>query len=235
MSAPVALVGSGEFLPVMRPVDEYLLEGRPKRAVFLPTASGLEGSERINYWLELGAAHYAALGVEGVPLPVITREDAMREDLASEIAGAGLVYLSGGSPAYLSATLRDTPVWEAILAAYAEGAALAGCSAGACALSAYAGGFRDPSRLGEPGLRVIPHLAVIPHFDRFLARDPNLVTQILDRTDGLELVGVEERTALVGGPEEFTVQGEQKVWVLHRDGTRTGYGPGEDVSFPLPA
>ena len=40
---PIALVGSGEFLPVMEDVDRGLLAGRPPRAAFLPTAAGEEG------------------------------------------------------------------------------------------------------------------------------------------------------------------------------------------------
>ncbi|HLX88221.1 MAG TPA: hypothetical protein VKR22_07185, partial [Acidimicrobiales bacterium] len=47
---PVALAGSGEFLPVMEPVDRALLAGRPQRAAFLPTAAALEGDERTAYW-----------------------------------------------------------------------------------------------------------------------------------------------------------------------------------------
>ena len=72
----VALAGSGEFLPVMEPVDRSLLQGRPQRAAFLPTAAALEGDERTAYWLDLGTRHYAGMGVEPVPVPVRTRDDA---------------------------------------------------------------------------------------------------------------------------------------------------------------
>lgn len=37
-AGPVALVGSGEFTPAMAAVDGLLLEGGPRRVVFLPTA-----------------------------------------------------------------------------------------------------------------------------------------------------------------------------------------------------
>ena len=132
---PVALVGSGEYLDAMVEVDRALLAERAPRAVFLPTASAEEGEDTVRYWLELGGRHFERLGVEPVPLAVLTREDASREELAALVAGAGLVYLSGGNPGYLASTLRGTVVWAAILAAWHAGAALAGCSAGACALS----------------------------------------------------------------------------------------------------
>ena len=102
---PVALVGSGEFLAVMEPVDAGLLEGRPRRAVVLPTAAAREGDARMSYWLELGRTHYEAMGVEPVLLDVRTREDAEDPATAARIEGVGLVYLSGGDPHHLSETL----------------------------------------------------------------------------------------------------------------------------------
>ena len=49
----LALVGSGEFLPVMAAVDAALLRGRAPRAVFLPTAAALDGAARVQYWIDL--------------------------------------------------------------------------------------------------------------------------------------------------------------------------------------
>ena len=65
---------------------------------------------------------------------VKNREQADDETIAAQVAGAGLIYLSGGDPQVLAATLRDTALWRAIVAAWQNGAALAGCSAGAMAL-----------------------------------------------------------------------------------------------------
>jgi cyanophycinase len=49
---------------------------------------------------------------------------------------------------------------------------------------------------------------------------PDLLARPLFRTPpGVTLVGVDEETALVGGPEVFTVTGHQWVWVLG-DGKR---------------
>src|SRR5256885_12047160 len=113
---PTALVGSGEFLPAMEAIDAGLLAGRPARAVFLPTAAGPEGPERVAYWLRLGADHYRRLGVEPVPLAVVDRRDADDPTLAAEVAGAGPVYLSGGDPGYLADAPPPTPGLHATLA-----------------------------------------------------------------------------------------------------------------------
>jgi cyanophycinase-like exopeptidase len=234
MHGPVALVGSGEFLEVMRPVDQRLLERRPQRAVFLPTAAAEEGDERVAYWLDLGTRHFASMGVEPVPLAVLDRADAQRQDLADLVAGAGLVYLSGGNPGYLADTLRSTAVWQAIVDAWQAGSALAGCSAGACALGAVSDDFRRPGRFSGLGLGVVPHVAAIPHFDRFDSLAPDLAGSLVAAApDGVTVVGVDEDTALVGGLEQWRVEGRQAVWTIGRTGSRTRYGPDQTVHLPL--
>src|SRR5580698_885249 len=172
---PVALVGSGEFLDVMVPVDAGLLAGRPARAAFLPTAASLEGEARVAWWLELGRRHYEGMGVEAVPVPVLTRADADDPGLAGLLDGVGLIYLSGGDPHHLAATLRGSLVWAALVRQWRRGAALAGCSAGAMALSAGAppelgpgGSHRSVPEEADAegaGLGLVGRLAVIPHFD----------------------------------------------------------------------
>ena len=233
MPGPLALVGSGEYLPVMAPIDRRLLEGRAPRVAMLPTAAGAEAEERIEYWNELGRSHFRSLGVEAVAVPVLERKDAFSKEFAATVEGAGLIYLSGGSPSYLAETLRDSLVFDRIVQAWMAGAALAGCSAGACALTAVAGGFRHPRQMGLPGLGLIDHLAVIPHFDRFDRRSAVLVSQVLEETpENCTLVGIDERTALVANEEAFEVMGEQSVWWIDRDGTRHAFSPGTRLVFP---
>ncbi|MGB8652464.1 MAG: Type 1 glutamine amidotransferase-like domain-containing protein [Mycobacteriales bacterium] len=229
MSGPVALVGSGEYLTVMTETEGLLLQGRPPRYVQLPTAAAPEGDESLARWVALGRQQAARLGVEAVPLVVRDRDDADNEDLASLVDGAGLVYLSGGNPPYLAATLRGTRVWEAIRRAWEGGAALAGCSAGAMALTSWVPDIRQPLAEPQPGLGVVGHLQVIPHFDRFVEWMPDLVGHYLGRLpDGVTLLGVDEDTALVGTDGTWTVHGRQSVWVLTHEG-RTRYGAGDVV------
>jgi len=230
---PIALVGSGEFLPAMEAVDAALLSGRAPRAVFLPTASAPEGPERIDYWLRLGTEHYARLGAEPVPLAVLDRRDADDPSNAAAVAGAGLVYLSGGNPGYLADTLRSTAVLEAILTAWRAGAALAGCSAGACALTAVA----DDTRTGatRPGLAVVPDLVVLPHFDRIEQWHQGIVNR---RAAGLTprqiLVGIDEDTALISGDDGWRVEGRQRVWTVDPEGRRTPHAAGAVLALPTP-
>jgi cyanophycinase-like exopeptidase len=216
---PLALVGSGEYLPQMADIEAGLLAGRPSRFVQLATAAVPDGPSVVERWQRLGAAQAERLGVEPVVLPVNDREDADDPALAAQVAGAGLVYLSGGHPGYLADTLRGSAVWAAIVAAWQDGAALAGCSAGAMALTAWVPSLRHPRPGGTEGLGLLPHLRVIPHFDTFAARAPDLVTRFLVPHDpSVTVLGVDEETALVGGPRDWVVRGRRSAWRLTRDG-----------------
>jgi hypothetical protein len=75
--------------------------------------------------------------------------------------------------------------------------------------------IRRLGRGGRAGLGVLPHLRVIPHFDAFARRVPDLVLRpLLHADNGVAVVGIDEDTALVGGPEQWTVRGRQSVWLL---------------------
>jgi cyanophycinase len=214
----------------MEAVDAALLAGRPVRAVFLPTAAGPEGPATVDHWLRLGADHYRRLGAEPVPLAVLDRGDANDVAFAAQVSGAGLVYLSGGNPGYLADTLRDSIVLEAILAAWRAGAALAGCSAGACALTAVA----DDTRTGavRPGLGVVPGLVVLPHFDQIERWSPGVVARrVSGLAAGQVLVGIDEETALVSQDGGWRVEGRSRVWIVDADGRRTGHAAGVVLSL----
>jgi cyanophycinase len=243
---PVALVGSGEYLPVLADVERRLLAGRPPRYVQLATAAAPEGPAVLARWHTLGARAAERLGVEQVVVPVTDRDGALDDVNARLIEGAGLVYLSGGNPSFLTETLRDTPVWAAIVAAWRAGAALAGCSAGAMALSASLPDIRRPWRPALPGLGVVPMVEVLPHFDAFAARMPDLVLRrVAGAPPGVRIVGVDEDTALVGGLDgwqgeaagpgsRWQVHGRRSAWLLDRDG-RHEVPSGSSVVLERPA
>ena len=57
MNGLIALVGSGEYLPVMEDIDRYLLASvnlKTPQVVCIPTAAGQEGDESVNRWLRWG-------------------------------------------------------------------------------------------------------------------------------------------------------------------------------------
>ena len=212
-SGTLALVGSGEYLPVMADLERSLIQSGPSlRYVQLATAAGQESVERLRYWERIGKEQADRIGAQQVFLPIFTREDAMRIDLAEKTQGAGLIYLSGGDPHYLAQTLIGTPVWEAIIASWKSGTSLAGCSAGAMAFGPDIPHFRKMKESGETGLGLLPHIRVVPHYNKFFKWIPDSAAQLfLKAPEGVRIVGIDEGTALVTN--------NLKVWSIYGDGS----------------
>ncbi len=220
----LALVGSGEYLPAMEPVDRELIRrlAEPPRVVCLPTAAGQEGPERIGYWSRLGVEHFTRLGAEVLALPVIDQASAHDGELARAVAGANFVYLSGGKPSYLYQTLAGSPVWAAIESVLARGGLLAGCSAGAMIMGEKILGFRF-LKLG-PGFNYLPGTVIMPHFDEISQSLRTLIHTLIgpSRT----LVGIEGNTALVVSDARLEVLGRGGITVWNRsDPSRYEQGP----------
>lgn len=234
MPGPLALVGSGEYLVAMLEVERALLAGRPPVYVQVPTAAAPEGEASLQSWVALGRAQAARLGVEARPVVARDRAEADDPALAALVEGAGLVYLSGGSPPFLADALRGTALWAAVEGAWRGGAALAGCSAGAIALTSWVPDLRHPLDPPRHGLGLAPRLRVIPHFDRFLGWVPDLVDRFLLRApDGVAVVGVDEDTALVWDDGAWTARGRQAVWLVTHEG-REPFRDGEVLDLPAP-
>ncbi len=229
---PIALVGSGEYLSQMRDIEGSLLEGRAPKYVQLATASVPDGPEVVERWHQLGRAQAAALGVEAVIVPVETVADANNPTFVEMISGAGLIYLSGGNPGFLADTLRGSAIWDAIVTQWRGGAALAGCSAGAMAMTSWIPSIRHPREGGTEGLGLLKHVRVIPHFDRFGARIPDIVTRfLLPNESNIAVIGIDEDTAITGGLENWAVVGEQSAWLLTHEG-REQFRPGSFITTP---
>ena len=225
----VVLVGAGEFLPGMDPVDRRLLAqlDGPARVAVVPTASVPDGPGVPERWARQGVEHFTRLGGAAEAVLLTNREDAHRPDLVAALARANWVYFSGGKPRYLRETLEGTPAWQAITGVHAAGGIVAGCSAGAMVL---AGEMVDgPGWVGtRPGLGLVPGILVIPHFDELVGRVSGLVSRLhRDAT----VVGIDGMTALVGRRGVDHVWGRGGVTLITREG-QTRYTEGQIVALP---
>ena len=218
----MALVGSGEFLPEMSDLESLLIQdgvrnGKVPRFIQIPTAAGKESPDRIKYWKELGRAQGERLGIEVEFLEILNRQDAQDRELAELIADSALIYLSGGDPHHLADSLAGTPIFDAIYQGWASGSSLAGCSAGAMALSTQIPNFRFSKKSPTPGFNLLPKIRVIPHFDRFFRWIPESAAKVLmSAPDETILIGIDELTALVNRSEEsdWQVIGSGLVHIL---------------------
>lgn len=220
MPGPLALVGSGEFLPAMAEFDAGLLAatGRPRpRVAILPTASWPDGPEVFDGWVTLGVDHFTGLGAEVEPVRVRDRDDAEDAAHAQAIGEADLIYLSGGWPRYLSSVLRGSGVGTALREAHERGAVLAGCSAGAMILAARHWDLRRrgllwPARWCD-GLGFVPGATVVPHYDAW--PEPFSALLVLQSPRGGAVLGLDEETAVVGRDGSWQVHGRSRVTVWH--------------------
>lgn len=236
MRGPVALVGAGEFLDPMAEFDRGLLAatGRQRpRVVILPTASANDGEAVFQGWGERGVAHFSSLGAEVEP--VLVRNAAEGHDPAAlqAIGEADLVYLSGGDPRHLLEVCKSSPMGDALLAANARGAVLAGCSAGAMALVGRSMNFWSLPKIPmpmpfpmrwQPALGAVEGIVVLPHYNEF--PEPLSAVIALQAPKGGAVLGIDADTAAVGRNGAWQVYGTGRVTVW-RGRRRERYRRGE--------
>ncbi|MCA1707274.1 MAG: Type 1 glutamine amidotransferase-like domain-containing protein [Actinobacteria bacterium] len=231
------LLGSGEFDPWAEEVDRWLLDqatSGSRRVLIAPTASAPEGDEVFNKWGSKGLEHYRRLGFEAQVLPLKTRDDAMRQDIADELGDAGLVFFSGGNPRYLADTLRDTTFWRELMEAMARGTAYGGCSGGVQHLGDHAldsqHASMDDSVYG-PGLGLFPGVEFAVHWDALDRYVPGLQSFIRSEiAAGAVHAFIDENTAMAGDGHEWTVMGKGAVTV-GRDEAERAYHAGESFTW----
>ena len=229
MNGTLALVGSGEYLPPMEPVDRLLLSrvsGEP-RVVCLPTAAGTEGEKSIAHWSTLGVEHFTRLGARAEAVEVIDRASANDESLAARIRAANFVYLSGGKPDYLFKTLNGSAAWAAINGVLENGGVVAGCSAGAMIFGQQIPSFPTLWPF-QSGFNFLPGVIIMPHFDEF--GESAFVSLLKTMIGKTTLLGIDGDTALVRRDGRYEVAGTGGVTVWGRKG-RVRYSAGEPVSW----
>jgi cyanophycinase len=194
VTGPLALVGGGEWTDGCE-FDRLLLEqSGADEVVLIPAAAAYEHPDRLT---DAATAWFDKLGVGVRTLPVLARPDALDAANVDAVRSARFVYLAGESPMHLRSVLMHSPLWEALLQARTDGAAVAGSSAGAMVLC-------DP--MVDPrggaftvGLAMVQQLAVIPHHDTWSAEKAHRTLQLAPA--GLAVAGIDQRTALVRDAE----------------------------------
>ncbi len=237
MNGLIALLGSGEYLPVMDDVDRYLLancgaDGRKPRVVCLPTAAGQEGEKSVSRWSKMGMEHFTRLGANVQALPVIDAKSANDPNYAAVVENADIIYFSGGNPSYLYQTMKDSLVWQSAQKAWTRGAVYAGCSAGAMILGTEMPDVRAAGIRSTIAFGILPISSLLPHFNAMpLFGKPLIATLRRRLREGEIMIGVDEDTAIVGRRnEDWTVMGKSAAHRFTKDESRT-YAAGEKFTL----
>ncbi len=212
---PLALIGGAEWTDGCT-FDAELWEASGRAdVVVLPTAAAYEHPQRA---VDAAVKWFGRLGANARGLMVLSRRDAEDPVLVREAGEARFLYLSGGSPLHLRSVLKDSPLWDALTAAWSSGAVIAASSAGAMVLC-------DP--MVDPrggaltlGLGLVGQLAVLPHYDTWSEEKAHRTVQLA--TGHLRIAAIDERTALIREPDggwRSTGAGGVTVYV---DGLPTG-------------
>jgi cyanophycinase len=208
MRGHLALVGGGEFAEGCT-FDAGLLEASGASEVLVvPTAAAYEHPQRL---VERAIGWFDRLGVPARGLDLLARPDASDPAVVEALASSRFTYLVGGSPLHLRAVIKDSPAWDALVAAWEGGGVLAGSSAGAMVLC-------DP--MVDPrggaftlGLGLLPGMAVIPAHDHWSEDAAHRTRKMSPAT--LVLAGIDERTALIRDPDgSWRTEGAGEVVVF---------------------
>src|SRR5665213_3522878 len=194
----LALVGGSEWTEGCT-FDAALLDASGgKDVLVLPTAAAYQHPERV---VLAAAEWFEPLGGQVEGLMVLDRASANDPGMAAVARAARFLYIAGGSPLHLKSVLKGSATFEAIREAWAKGAVVAGSAAGAMVLT-------DP--MVDPrggaltvGLGLVDQLAVVPHYGdgRNDAHGQKLERTVALAPDGLPVVGLPERTALLRDPD----------------------------------
>ena len=216
----LVLIGGGEKPALVMKKFVELSGGPSAPIVVVPTAS--EDPDIAPYYTKLFREEHGVKDV--VVLPIKTREDAGRADLAAAAARAKGIFFAGGDQVRITKALLDTPVGRAIEAAFRGGAAVGGTSAGtACQSALMITGEGDFKAIRASvvelsrGLGFFRGVVVDQHF---VARQRlnRLLTVVLEHPD-LVGVGIDEDTAAWVKPDgTFEVLGDRSVVVVDAKG-----------------
>jgi cyanophycinase len=222
------LNGGDEFKPGNEEQDRLLVaSARQAPAYVVPTAAARQGpADAVDH----ARTWFGSLGLAVEELPVLKPADAKSKELAELARAGGFFYLVGGDPGLVAQVLRASRVWDAIAAAWLDGAALAGSSAGAMALCEHTlirAAWPDrTNRRPTDALGLVPGTAVLPHFDTFGHRWIESARRELGE---VTLLGIDERSAAVWSDGSWRAAGPGAVTVIQGDG-RDEYKSGAKIA-----
>ena len=231
MTGLLALLGGQEHTEGCQPIDRRLLaearRDKPSVTVVLaattPRRRAFKINEALTYWGGLGVAVQFALagGPDETPRAL------------NALADPDLVVLTGGHPWLLHARLDTSPVRRRILELWRRGVPVSGSSAGAIALCEWRQCLRPPHPLRlVRAFGFVAGTAAAPHYDRYGLN--RWVAQVSRRHPRLQILGLTDRTALVGRDGHYAVYGQRAITIVQGPSV-AAFAPGASVEVDLAA
>jgi cyanophycinase len=188
---------------------------------------------------------FRKLGAPDVVNCVLSREQALAEDSARVLDGAGGVFFSGGDQSRQMAVLLHTPIHRRLLALYESGCVLGGTSAGAAVMSEVmiTGDERRKAEEGREfstieadnivtteGLGFLKAAVIDQHF--VARRRLNRLISLIAEKPALLGIGIDESTAIIVEPGRvFEVIGASNVIVLDASRAKVSAAPDRRLGF----
>ncbi len=197
--------------------------------VILPMSSSIP--DTASYY---GAKQFANQGVHNVFSFNFQTNDDMTSSKIDSLENASLIYISGGDQNLFMKIVKNTPVFDAIHAAYKNGAVIAGTSAGAAVMSEktisgnehkhpeYTGNFRTIEANNIEiieGLGLLKNAIIDQHFVKRM-RMNRLISACLENPQETA-IGIDESTAILVDDQTVTVYGLSQVIVMRHKTAET--------------
>ncbi len=229
------------------PISEgklFIIGGGSRPPAMISTLIDISGIRDSGYGIILpmssiepdSSVYYANLqfqdqGIMNVSGMHFTGREDMTASRVDSVQKASLIYISGGDQNRFMEVVRDTPLERAIHEAYANGAIIAGTSAGAAVMSArmitgnekkhpdYTNTFQhiQPNNIEiSKGLGLLDGVIIDQHFVK-RSRYNRLISAILEYPDDLG-IGIDESTAILVDGDSARVIGESQVILFKNQG-----------------
>jgi cyanophycinase len=211
VTGPLALVGGAAWTAGCDFDRDLLAAAGADEVVVLPTAAAYEHPDHA---VAAATDWFATLGARVHGVMAVDRAGTHDPAHVAAVRDARFVYLADGSPMHLRSVLLHTPLWDALVAAWNDGAVVAGTAAGAMVLC-------DP--MVDPrggaytvGLGLVGQLGLVPRADTWSDDKLHRTRQLAPA--GVPVALIDERTALIrdhqgAAPATWREQGVGKVSV----------------------
>lgn len=217
-NGPLVIIGGAEDKKGDRVILKRFVElagGSKSKILVMTVASqhpGAMGQVYTDVFNELKVGQIRILDIE-------SREEAASPEAVQAVAEATGIFFTGGDQVRITTLLGGSPVVDCLFERYRHGAAIAGTSAGASAMSTAMIERGEPGATASielvkkgPGLGLLPDVIIDQHFSQ-RGRVSRLISAVAEHP-GYIGIGIDEDTAIVVQDHEFEILGAGAVTIV---------------------